>query len=403
MDGAVGPITTSAPGAVKRRILFVDDEQSVLDGLRNVLRGQRGEWQMSFVVSGAAALAELDQTAFDVVVSDVRMPNMDGATFLAKVKEKHPRTVRIVLSGQTDLQTAMRTVFVAHRFLSKPCDAAILRAAIERACKLQAVLQDEALREAAGDVGLLPSSPGLYAAITQALGNPAASMADVARVAERDPGLCAKILQVANSAFFGIGRPVSTVSEAASYLGAATLRNLALAMEAFPQLEGAGRVDKVLLRELRSHSLAVALLARQIMITRNRKLADDTFVAGMLHDVGHVILGMRGAASGVAAGVDHGSLGAYLLSIWGLPHVLTEAVAHHEAPEAIEHATFEVPDAIHLADRLVRKVQPAPFEPSVSDEPEIDLVRFKRLGVSSDDLATWAGLVREQIDAALAL
>ncbi len=395
--GAVSSVVSKA----KRQILFVDDEQGVLDGLRNVLRGQRGEWDMTFAISGMAALAELDRIAFDVVVSDMRMPGMDGATLLTKVKERQPRAVRIVLSGQTDLQTAMKSVFVAHRFLSKPCDAATLRSTIERACALHSALQDETLRDAAGDISLLPSAPGVYMAMTKVLGNPSASLSDVARVAERDQGLCAKILQVANSAFFGVGRKVTTVTEAATYLGAATLKNLAMAMEAFPQLQRAGGArDQATLQQLRTHSLSVALMASQIMSIKDKKKVDDAFVAGMLHDVGHVVLMMRGGADGAAAGVDHGSLGAYLLGVWGLPHTLTEVVAHHEAPEAIDHATFEVVDAVWLADRMVRRLQDAPFEPAI---PEMDLDRMQRLGISPDQIAAWEGIAPEQIGIASTL
>ena len=390
-------MTTSGKDAAKRRVLFVDDEQGVLDGLRNVLRGQRGEWDMVFALSGAAALVEIDRQGFDVVVSDMRMPGIDGATLLTKVKEKHPHTVRIVLSGQTDLQTAMRSVFVAHRFLSKPCDAATVRATVDRACKLHAALRDETLRAVAGDISLLPSPPGVYMALTMALANPSASIADVAQVASRDPGLCAKILQVANSAFFGIGRQITTVSEAATYLGAATLKNLALAMEAFPQLDGPRGLDKAMLRQLQVHSLSVALMARHIMTGKDRRRIDDAFVAGMLHDIGHVILAMRGDAARAAAGVDHASLGAYLLGVWGLPHQLTESVAHHEAPEAIDHAVFEVVDAVYLADRIIRRHSDAPFEPA---QPDIDLDRMQRLGVSSDDIATWETLAPEHVAAA---
>ena len=85
--------------AAKRRVLFVDDEQGVLDGLRNVLRGQRGEWDMVFVLSGAAALVEIDRQEFDVVVSDMRMPDVDGAMLLGAIKEECPATVRIMLSA----------------------------------------------------------------------------------------------------------------------------------------------------------------------------------------------------------------------------------------------------------------------------------------------------------------
>ena len=86
----------------KRRILFVDDEAKVLDGLRNLLRRQRHEWDMLFALSGAAALEELAKAPVDVIVSDMRMPGMDGAELLTRVRTLYPQTARIVLSGHAE-------------------------------------------------------------------------------------------------------------------------------------------------------------------------------------------------------------------------------------------------------------------------------------------------------------
>lgn len=303
--------------------------------------------------------------------------------------------MRIVLSGQTDMETAMRTVFVAHQFLSKPCDAGTLRGAVDRACRLNAMLQSEALREAAGDVSALPSSPGAYLAITRILASPNSSIADVARVVERDSGLCAKILQVANSAFFGLGRKVTSVAEATTYLGAVTLKNLALALDSFPQFARAGSCDGEALRELQAHSLSVGLLARRLVGAKNSRRADEAFVASMLHDVGHAVLAMRRDPAAAAAGAEHAALGAYLLGIWALPLPVIEAVAHHEEPGAIGHSAFEVVDAVYLADRIVGNLRGTPFEPAAR---EIDLARVAHLGISAEQVAVWEASAREEVE-----
>lgn len=107
----------------RRRILFVDDEPNVLAGLRNLLRKQRDRWEMLFAPSGKAALEEMATCPVDVIVSDMRMPGMDGAELLRLVKERYPRTVRIVLSGHAEREAVSRAISVAHQFLSKPSDA----------------------------------------------------------------------------------------------------------------------------------------------------------------------------------------------------------------------------------------------------------------------------------------
>jgi len=115
------------------RILFVDDEPRVLDGLRRSLRAQRQRWDMHFAIGGEAALAALEQAPFDVIVSDMRMPDVDGLMLLTAARERWPRMTRLVLSGYTDMEAVLRSTSVAHQILAKPCDPAELVAVIDRA------------------------------------------------------------------------------------------------------------------------------------------------------------------------------------------------------------------------------------------------------------------------------
>src|SRR3954471_12966129 len=142
--------------AGKRRILFVDDEQNVLDGLRNLLRRQRQQWDMLFVTSGKAALEELARQPVDVIVSDMRMPGMDGAELLTRIRDLYPQTARIVLSGHAEREAIARVVSVAHQFLSKPCDADAVRKVVERTCVFQALVQNDELRRVIGSIDRLP-------------------------------------------------------------------------------------------------------------------------------------------------------------------------------------------------------------------------------------------------------
>src|SRR5262249_47188868 len=149
---------------VMRRVLFVDDEPRILEGLRRMLRPQRDEWEISFAPGGEAALALMEASPYDVIVSDMRMPIIDGATLLCKVRDLYPHVVRIVLSGHAELATALKVVPVAHQFLAKPCDSQMLRVAVERACHLKALLSDESIRRTVTSVGDLPSLPRTYEA-----------------------------------------------------------------------------------------------------------------------------------------------------------------------------------------------------------------------------------------------
>src|SRR3954469_25429785 len=146
----------------KKTILFVDDEPRVLDAIRRSMRSMREGWQISLAPSGAEALALLGRQPIDVLVSDMRMPEMDGPTLLLEVRKRYPKTVRIVLSGYSDQETALQSVGIAHQYLSKPCDADELRRVIGRTYELRDHLHSESLRQLVSTMSSLPSMPTLY-------------------------------------------------------------------------------------------------------------------------------------------------------------------------------------------------------------------------------------------------
>ena len=115
------------------RVLCVDDEPRVLDGMRRTL-GMN--FEVKTAEGGAQALALLGGTErFAVTISDMRMPGMDGAAYLEKAAEKDPDMVRMLLTGQSDIQAAIRAINQGRifRFLTKPCDTDVLHQAVEDA------------------------------------------------------------------------------------------------------------------------------------------------------------------------------------------------------------------------------------------------------------------------------
>lgn len=388
-----------------KSILFVDDEQHILDGLRDLLRSKRREWQMSFASSGADALVELERQPFDVVVSDMRMPRMDGAALLRQVKERYPRVVRIMLSGQTEMEAALRSVPIAHQFLSKPCDAERLRSVIQRACDLQALLNDEELSRSLGGISSLPSVPKTYAAITHLLLDPEASLRELAALVETDMAISTRVLQVVNSAFFGLSRRLSSVQDAVSYLGINLVRNVVLTVEAFRDLHDDGR-----------SGLDVAAIQWDCVLTgriARRLLTDpydqqDAFTAGTLHDVGCLVLATRdpghyaqitaeararglprAAVERAHGGPTHAEVGAYLLGLWGLPYGIVEAVAHHHAPARMNSERFGVVEAVACA---------ASLEGEITGSGEtLDPVLVERFGLAPV-LPKWRAIARSEFE-----
>lgn len=358
---------TEAPP--RKRILFVDDEQHVLDGLQNLLRRQRRQWDMAFVSSGEAALEELGRNPFDVVVSDMRMPRMDGATLLRKVKENHPSAARIVLSGHAERDAVLKALPVAHQYLSKPCDPELIRVVIERACALQSLLNSDTIRALIGGMEKLPSVPQTYWELTRALTDPDIGVPEIARIVETDPAMSAKVLQVVNSAYFGLAQQMSSVTRAVSYLGTDLLKGLSLNAQAFASMGNSTPVEGFSIESLQQTSLLSARIGGAMFDDTKRR--EDAFTACLVHDIGQIILALSVPERWAAAvhraaaekrhvheveremlGVTHGEVGAYLLGAWGLPFPIVEAVAYHHVPGSVSSGTFDILAAVHVADAL---------------------------------------------------
>jgi HD-like signal output (HDOD) protein/ActR/RegA family two-component response regulator len=337
----------------KIKVLFVDDDAPLLAGLRRMLYSKRSAWEMTFSGTAAEALAELEKSEYDVIVSDMRMPGMDGASLLAEVRRRFPRTVRIILSGQSDAEAMLRSVSVAHQFLSKPCDRETLCEAIEGCLELQLRLSDGSLRDLLGKVDVLPSPPRVIKLLNDALDQPSVSLEQIATVVEPDPAITAKLLQLVNSPFFGVPSQVTNVQQALNYLGLNGFRNLLTATEMVRVMPSASSIPEGVIQRLETNSLNVAMRARALT-TGNAQESNDAFAAGMLHDAG-----LLAAASCMPEkfmqlfeamdttadlfqleieifGASHADLGAYLLALWGLPNPIVDAVARHHEPVSVK-------------------------------------------------------------------
>jgi len=326
------------------RILFVDDEPRVLEGLENMLFDQLDAWEMAFVTSGRAALAACDRQPFDVVVTDMRMPGMDGAALLAEVRQRWPETVRIVLSGQTDPEQTERALTLTHDLIGKPATEGQLVKTIQRALALQRSCRSDALRRVAGHLEGLPARPNAYSRLQAALTGDD-PIDEGAAVIEGDPALVAGLLRVVSSAFFAAVRPIDRVRDAIVRLGLDHTAALVLALCAYEELAG----DAASLAEaVFSHCSTVARHVRRVAPPEVRQKA---FLAALLHDVGFLVT--AGYFSGVTPrlengrlvceeplvaeereilGFDHGHAGAYLLRLWNIDEDIAEAIEHHHDP-----------------------------------------------------------------------
>jgi HD-like signal output (HDOD) protein len=343
------------------RIVFVDDELNILQAMGRSFHGMRNEWNMEFLSSGAAALESLAKAPADVIVSDMRMPGMDGWQLLAEVKKLYPQTVRLVLSGHADPSSVMRAVGTAQLYLAKPCESGSLKAAIVQTQMLRQLLSSDRLALLVGEVGMLPSAPTAFQEILTCLQNPAASLTDASQIIGRDVAMTANIMKLVNSAFFGSRRPITTIDRAVAYLGMDTLGALVLGHSVFQSGVATG-IDGFSLEELWLHTEQTAAAARAIALSENLSVAraDEAFLAGVLHDVGKVVFATKAAALpnetlDVVAQMEahHAEVGAYLLGLWGFPNSIVEAVAFHHTPNRASEKGVGLSGIVHVADRLV--------------------------------------------------
>lgn len=359
-------------GKEKRRILFVDSDENVLQGLKRLLHSQRKCWNMTFVKSGQDALVMMEREAVDVIVSDLRLAEVDGITLLDAIKKRYPQVVRIVLSSESDRDWIMKSVRVSHQFLSKPCRPAVLKDTINRNCMILDLMRDTSVKRVVSRMETLPSLPSLYAEIMAAIQSPNASIAQIGRIITRDMAMTAKILHLVNSAFFGFPRHISNPAQAAVLLGLNTVKALVLSLQIFSQFE-AKNLPAAFLEQLWQHNIRIGEQSKLIAEgERQEKITiDHAFMAGLLHDTGKLILAanfpedyQRVLALFQAGGqclydseneifgVTHSEVGAYLMGLWGLPLPIVEALAFHHFPERSVAREFGPLTAVHIANSV---------------------------------------------------
>jgi HD-like signal output (HDOD) protein len=392
-----------------KRILFVDDEPKILEALKRMLRPMRETWEMEFADGAEAALMDLHERPFDVVVTDMRMPGMDGAKLLSEVRDAFPQVVRIVLSGHSDQELIMSSVGQAHQYLSKPCDPELLKQTIGRACALRDLLSNQALTLLVSQMQTLPSLPSLYMELMHELESDEPSTKRIASIISKDPGMTAKILQMVNSAFFGLRRHVSSPADAVSLLGIDIVKSLALSIQIFSQFTSI-RIPGLSLDEMWEHNMAVAVLAKQIAKAeeQSKQVIEDSFTAGLLHECGKLVLAARlpkeyggmlelmkvtglkvMEAERIVFGATHPEVGAYLLGLWGLPDTIVEAVAFHQNPAQSPSEVFSPLTAVAVADYLVGTANPSDVEAAVGVEEILPYLQRLKL---DGRLAAWREL-----------
>ena len=388
----------------KKKMIFVDDEPNILTALRRMLRSFRDEYDMHYAASGKQALEIMEGDSFDVIVSDMRMPGMDGAQLLEIVQKKYPHTIRIMLTGQADQESILRTVGFVHQFLTKPCDPEKLKTVLVKTGALQDMLFDGRLKDLISQVGKLPSLPSTYARLQKAIADPEVEINEIGEIIAQDIAMTAKVLQLVNSSFFGVYTRVNSPGRAVSLLGLDTIKVLVLSFELFSKAQIPKEIFQI--DTLWEHSLMVGKIARDIAVlqTDDKEWISDTFLAGTLHDLGRLVLLSSLPSQYVEVinmakdqdismpeaeksffGVTQSALGAYLVGLWGFSSPIVEGIGFQNTMENYPDTVFSPAIAIHVANVLYYRNRP---EEVLGRQLDLNMVVLQRLGLEGE-VAKW--------------
>lgn len=388
-------------------MLFVDDEPLMREMYSSLPRELGKEFQVRTVASGDEALRALEEKPADIVVSDLSMPEMHGGEFLTTVERTYPEAMRVVISGKADQLAVARCLMYGHRYFLKPLKVKELAMHLTRISRLRKVIRSEKVKKIVGRSDVLPTPPETYLRLTELIEDSESSMDDVATVVESDPALTAKLLQVVNSAAFGIGGGVATVSQAVQIAGVEVIGALLLGLQARGFAEKKLK-NRQLLGVFWQHSLDTATRCRAIARAEGLNIEEQAkcFTVGMLHDIGKLVLAANDEKEYAALvnlamrqkeplfkkelevyEATHADIGAYLLGLWGLPDEIITAVERHHTlgPDLGKKITPAL--CVHVAQNLV---------PAADRVSELDEQFLKQCKLSGR-IPVWEEALKEEV------
>ncbi|MEH6626929.1 MAG: HDOD domain-containing protein [Motiliproteus sp.] len=366
--------TTNKMEKAAVKVLLLDTNGTFFDWGERINHTGRN-WHVLRVSSNGEMLSYLKENRFQaiVVVSSGRI-QADNDCFI-KAMTLQPQAVRILLPGMplsnTQLSYALDLV---HRVYPDPDKIETIATEVEYLIKINGLVHKQKTRDYVLSLGQLPSPPMIYHKLSEALSSERSNSDHISGIIEQDPALAAKVLKIINSAYFGLGRQISSIHETVTLLGIRTLRGLSISGHLVSLYPPHRNWSYFSFERMNQRALLVARLAQQICkdLKTNQAVQDQSFVGGLLHDLGVLVLASQDPQSYrkimVASaqkntplflvekrmlGVFHGEVGAFLLAQWKLPAPIVEAVLLHHTPQLSAGDSFSPLAAVHIADALI--------------------------------------------------
>lgn len=350
----------------QRSILVVGPRQALADHVRNATNYIPGTWEVVVASDGTLAGRLLGSRPIHAAVVGLE-PALGGIAFLDWLRRHHPQVTRVAAFPNDNPDHNLRAANAAHVYVKPTTQERELGHLIGRTVGLQARLGTEKLIAFAGSLQRIPSVPRVYAELRSVMSNPDFDLEAVANVLHRDPGLVVKVLQVVNSAFYGLRQRISDLHHAVALMGSATISTLVLGISLHDQFAVLGAARRALDEEWH-RALAVADAAKRIAEAEHvgSETVEEAYLAGLLHNVGRLVLASNLsdrftaiewpadrseliAIERSAFGAGHPELGGLLLGTWGLDDALVEAVAFYAEPAKSFGTRFSPLTALHVA------------------------------------------------------
>ena len=225
----------------------------------------------------------------------------------------------------------------------------------------------------------LPSPDFVVQKIMQVASNPNASAKEVSQVISADPSLSSRILKIANSAYYGIPRKISVLSEAVMILGFKTVRNLALSVFTYDRFfKGSNEQSSIDRKRLWRHFVTTAVISETLASIVGYPVKEELFIAGLLHDIGKIVYDVitpkilasvyevasktKKTFTDVERDLEiphHGIIGAKLLEKWNFPDLIITTVENHHDPSSVRDSVYsEIVSMVHISNVLANLLYP---------------------------------------------
>jgi len=355
----------------KTILVAVADPQALAD----IASALGDGWDATLVSNEADALAQLELRSFDALLADFNLGSTDASELLNQALQKRPETVRFLLAHEADLALVAAYVSGPHEILPKPVEPDSLKSRIESGVSLPEENPIPNEPEPSADSAPVVV-PAVYGELLKAIESPGVTNNQVGQIIAQDAELTAEVLKLAKSTSQRLSRKLTYPAEAVEWLGLETVKALVMARR-FLTEHGQLKPGYLSLEKLWQHSTNVAQLAWDLVLfeTNDRTLAAEALVAGLLHDLGKVVLAsnfddLYSRVHSLARkhpvalweiekemfGANHGEIGACLVGMWNLPDPIVQAVALHHEPPLGEYRQLTALAAVHIANVLEHQI-----------------------------------------------